>query len=245
MRTACFVGTSGWVYPHWRGPFYPQGLPQTLWLKYYAQHFSTVELNNSFYRLPSEAAFQRWRDSTPGGFVFTVKASRLITHYKKLRNVTEALENFLARARLLGPKLGPVLYQLPPNLKRNHELLDAFLAGLPRDVPAVFEFREASWFHDETFSLLRRYGAGFCIMDLVGLPCPFVVTTDFAYVRFHGPAGYYTGSYPDRELAGWADRIRGISQDLSAVYVYFNNDVGGAAVANARTLGTMLGSRTT
>lgn len=233
-----FIGTSGWVYPHWRGVFYPPELPQSKWLDFYTSKFRTVEINNSFYRLPSEEAFKGWRKNAPDGFVFAVKANRFITHIKRLKNADEPLERFLSRATLLGEKLGPVLYQLPPNMKRNDETLESFLKLLPPGIQHVFEFRHPSWFDERVFELLRRYNAGFCIFDMPGFTTPLVATADFAYIRFHGSAILYGGCYTDEELSSWAERIKGL--EVKRVYIYFNNDMEGYAVMNAKTLSRFL-----
>ncbi len=236
-----YIGTSGWVYNHWRGLFYPEGLAQAKWLEFYARQFSTVELNNTFYHLPSEKAFSNWRERSSPDFSYAVKVSRFITHIKKLRNVEEAVENFLSRAKLLGEKLGPLLYQLPPNMPRNDKVLEAFLCLLPPGLPHVFEFRHDSWLDDEVFDLLRRYNAGFCVFDMPGLTTPLVATADFAYIRFHGSSSLYSSCYSDRELEGWAKRIIKLGQGLNSVYIYFNNDAEAFAVSNARTLAEKLG----
>jgi len=215
-------------------------LPKSKWLEFYACSFSTVELNNSFYHLPSEKAFANWRDSSPQGFVYAVKVSRFITHIKKLRNVEEALEKFLERARLLGGKLGPLLYQLPPSLHRNDSVLELFLSMLPRDLSHVFEFRHESWLDKGVFDLLRKYNAGFCIYDMPDLTTPLEVTADFVYVRFHGSTSLYGGSYSDEELSGWAKNISKLARGKKAVYIYFNNDDEAFAVQNALTLAQML-----
>jgi len=240
MPPKYYIGTSGFHYEHWRERFYPQGLPKSKWLEYYAGHFRTVELNNSFYRLPSEKAFATWRDTSPLGFTFAVKVSRFITHMKKLRNVEEALATFLSRARGLGDKLGPLLYQLPPNMRRNDEVLDAFLSLLPPELDHAFEFRHGSWFDQEVFDILRRHNVGFCSFHLLGLLCPLVATADFAYIRFHGSEGKYWGCYSDEELAEWAERIAELARDLKAVYIFFNNDDRAFAVYNALTLRKLL-----
>ena len=231
-----FIGTSGWHYDHWRERFYPVGLPKSRWLGYYAETFRTVELNNSFYHLPSEKAFLSWKESTPPGFIFTVKASRLITHMRKLRNVEQALENFLSRARLLGEKLGPILYQLPPNLHRNGSLLEDFASRLPTDLAHVFEFRHSSWFDPSIFAIMERQKIGFCIFDAPGRPCPEVVTSDLVYVRFHGSSQLYSSCYTEEELESWAGRIADLARGRRAVYMYFNNDADAYAVHNALSL---------
>jgi uncharacterized protein YecE (DUF72 family) len=237
-----WVGTSGWVYPHWREVFYPARLPTTKWLSHYTQHFPTVELNNSFYRLPSERAFQGWQEKAPQGFLFAVKANRYITHMKKLRDAREPLEKFLSRARLLGDKLGPILYQLPPNWNCNLERLRQFLALLPGDLDHVFEFRNRTWLRDEVFALLAEHEVAFCIISLPGFDCPLRVTAPLVYIRMHGSGLVYGGCYNEGELRQWAERIRGFIGEGRDVYVYFNNDAFGYAVQNAQQLREMLGS---
>jgi len=235
-----YIGTSGWVYHHWRGLFYPQGLAQAKWLEFYNQHFTTVELNNSFYHLPSEKAFAAWRERSSEGFVYAVKISRLITHLKKLRNVEGALENFLSRAKILGEKLGPLLYQLPPNMPRNDRVLEAFLQLLPTGLCHVFEFRNESWFDEGVFALLKEHNIGFCVYDMPEFTTPVVATADFAYIRFHGSAELYGSCYSDAELKGWAKRIAELGQGLPSIYIYFNNDAEAFAVSNAKTLAELL-----
>jgi uncharacterized protein YecE (DUF72 family) len=238
-----FIGTSGWHYDDWRSDFYPERLPKKDWLRYYAGRFSTVELNNSFYRLPTEAAFDRWRDATPDGFRFAVKASRFITHVKRLKDSRGLIANFMSRAARLGEKLGPVLYQLPASFHRDDERLADFLTDLPAG-RHVIEFRHPSWLDDAVFDRLRRHRVGCCVFDMPRLKSPLVATADFAYVRFHGTGERYSGSYPDDLLADWAGRIEGLARGLDAVYVYFNNDVSGHAVRNAATLRGLLEKRT-
>lgn len=231
-----YIGTSGWVYPHWREVFYPPKLPQSKWLEFYTGHFATVELNNSFYRLPSEQAFANWRDTSPEGFVYAVKVSRFITHIKRLKDVEEPVVTFLSRARHLNEKLGPLLYQLPPNMHRNDERLGSFLSLLPRGLRHVVEFRHESWLDEGVFDILRRHNVGLCVFDMPGVSCPLLATADFAYIRFHGSSGLYYSCYSDGELDDWARRISGLAKDLDAVYIYFNNDAEGFATKNAQTL---------
>jgi len=231
-----YIGTSGWHYEHWRGRFYPEKLAKAKWLEFYAGHFATVELNNSFYRLPSETAFATWRDSSPANFTFAVKVSRFITHIKRLKDAGEAVEKFITRAKILGEKLGPLLYQLPPNLHRNDEVLESFLSTLPREMKHVFEFRHQSWLEEEVFQILHNYNIGFCIFDMPSVTCPLVATADFAYIRFHGSAGLYWGCYSDEELASWAKGLANLAEKLKATYIYFNNDAEAFAVKNAMTL---------
>ena len=238
-----YIGTSGWVYPHWRGVFYPPKLPQSKWLEFYTGHLLTVELNNSFYRLPSEQAFAKWRDTSPDGFVYAVKVSRFITHIKRLKNVEEPIETFLSRARHLNEKLGPLLYQLPPNMHRNDERLDAFLSLLRGGLRHVVEFRHGSWLDEGVFNILRRHNVGFCVFDMPGLPCPLMATADFAYIRFHGSSGLYFSCYSDEELEDWARKISALAEKLDTVYIYFNNDAEGFAIRNAQTLAQCLSGK--
>lgn len=235
-----YIGTSGWHYEHWRELFYPAGLPKGKWLHHYTDYFNTVELNNSFYRLPSEAAFINWQKSSPNNFVYAVKVNRFITHIKRLKNVQVPLQNFLSRVQLLQSKLGPLLYQLPPNMKCNDTALEDFLAILPRHYHHVFEFRNESWLNDRILDLLRQYGAGFCIFDMPEVTCPLVATADFAYVRFHGSTGLYWSCYTEEELLRWSRHIIELGQGLKAIYIYFNNDAEAYAVRNAQKLKEML-----
>jgi len=231
-----YIGCSGWHYDHWRILYYPEGLPKSKWLQFYAKQFNTVELNNSFYHLPSEKAFASWRESSPENFVFAVKVSRFITHIKRLRNLGSAVENFLSRACLLQDKLGPLLYQLPPNMKRNDELLEDFLSSLHRKCQHVFEFRHESWIDDSVFRILQQYNAGLCVFDMPGFSCPSIATADFAYLRFHGSESLYSSCYSNEELSQWAKKIVQLGKNVKAVYTYFNNDAEAFAVKNASTL---------
>ncbi len=241
MAGACRIGTSGWVYPHWRGSFYPENLPQRLWLDYYTARFDTVELNNSFYRLPSAAAFEVWRKRAPEGFTFAVKASRFLTHMKKLKDPEGPLRLFFDRAGLLGGSLGPVLYQLPPRWRVNLPRFERFVAALPRSRQHAIEFREPGWVIDEVLRLMERCGVALCIHDLGSGPVPCRVTAPFVYVRFHGGPGH-GGRYGKRELEGWARTITQWQAGGLDVHAYFNNDVGGHAVANALELRSFIGA---
>jgi uncharacterized protein YecE (DUF72 family) len=233
-----YIGTSGWHYDHWRGEFYPKDMAKPRWLGFYSRHFSTVELNNSFYHLPSEKAFINWKDSSPPEFVFSVKISRFITHVKRLRNTEEPVANFMARARLLKGKLGPLLYQLPQNMKRDDRLLEDFVQMLPGNTRHVFEFRHTSWFDDKVFDLLRRYNISFCIYDMPDFNTPVMATSDLAYIRFHGSRQLYGGCYSEKELEGWAKKITELESRV--VFAYFNNDAEGFAIRNAMTLRNLL-----
>ncbi len=236
MALRYHIGTSGWHYDQWRHRFYPEELAKAKWLEFYATHFTTVELNNSFYRLPSEATFAAWRDSSPANFAFAVKVSRFITHIKRLKNTQEAVETFMSRARILGGKLGPLLYQLPPNMHRDDDRLELFLSILPQGMKHVVEFRHQSWLEDKVFEILHKHDIGFCVFDMPPLSCPLVATADFAYIRFHGSTGLDSGYYAGEELAGWAKRLANLATNLEAMYIYFNNDAEAFAVKNAITL---------
>ncbi len=235
------IGTSGFHYKHWKGPFYPDRCPDSKLLEHYIQHFDTVELNNSFYRLPTAEAFDCWRNATPDPFIFAVKASRFITHNKKLKDPENALNNLLPRAVRLGPKLGPILFQLPPHWGINLARLEGLLEILPRELRYAFEFRELSWMSPDVDAILKKFNAAFCIYELAGYHSPLHVTADFTYIRLHGPEpGKYQGSYSEKQLEAWARQIEIWSKELQAIYVYFDNDQAGYAAANALTLKDMV-----
>ncbi len=244
MSAEVRIGTSGWHYKHWCGPFYPEKQRASGMLDFYLRQFDTVELNNSFYRLPSESAFECWRQSTPPDFVFAVKASRFITHRLKLKNPANALHNFLPPAEKLREKLGPVLFQLPPNWRVNPQRLEAFLAMLPSVHRYAFEFRDPSWHTQPIYDILQRYNAAFCIFDIARFHSPMQVTADFTYVRLHGPGDKYQGSYSREALTAWARQIAAWSRDLKAIYVYFDNDQAGYAARNALELKRRVDRRT-
>lgn len=237
------IGTSGWHYEHWRGPFYPPDLPASRMLAFYGQRFDSVELNNSFYHLPSEQAFAGWRDGTPAGFCFAVKANRYLTHMKKLKDPAPGLARFLPRAGVLGAKLGPILFQLPPRWHVNVERLATFLAALPARHRYSFELRDPSWHVPPVFAALRRHNAAFCIYDLEGFQAPIQVTADFVYVRLHGPTRAYGGCYSADALRAWARRVRRWAATGLRVFVYFDNDEAAYAVRNARELVRLVGVR--
>ena len=234
------VGCSGWVYRHWKGGFYPEGLPQKRWFDHYAAEFDTVEINASFYRLPLASTFHGWRDKAPPGFRYAVKVNRFITHMKKLLDCEEAVDQFIALARPLGDKLGPLLYQLPPSLHKNLERLDSFLSRLPSDLEQVVEFRHESWYQDDVLALLDRHGVGFVAHDLVGLTSPRWASGRTAYVRFHGTGGKYRGRYSDDRMRDWAYWLSGQRAAGRSAWAYFNNDIGGDAIDDARNLKAIL-----
>jgi uncharacterized protein YecE (DUF72 family) len=237
-ETACDIriGTSGWHYDHWGGRFYPDKLPRSKWFEHYAQHFDTVEINNTFYQLPKHETFKNWHKQAPDNFLFTVKANRYITHVKRLKNVQEPLQRFLERARLLKNNLGTILYQLPPGLHKDLDRLDAFIRLLPKDQTAVFEFRHKSWLSEDTYELLREFNAAFCVHDMPSIPTPRIITADSIYIRFHGSTGKYEGNYPKSTLQNWARWIKEKAKGIRSIYAYFNNDIHAYAVHNAKTL---------
>ena len=235
------IGCSGYSYNHWIGRYYPQELKSSQWLRHYAEDFDSVELNNTFYQLPKEEAFDNWRASTAPDFRFAVKGSRFITHMIKLKDPERGLVNFMPRAERLKKKLGPILWQLPPGWKVNLERLEIFLRMLPRRHRYTFEFRHESWITGNVMDLLRQYNAAFCIYELAGYQSPMEITANWTYVRLHGPTRFkYQGSYSDEQLAAWAKRIRAWSKELESIWVYFDNDDSAYAVENALTLKKML-----
>ncbi|MGB5260450.1 MAG: DUF72 domain-containing protein [Gammaproteobacteria bacterium] len=234
------IGTSGWSYDHWTGPFYPETLPADHALEYYAVHFNSVEINSSFYRLPEVTTVQHWYASTPDNFVFTAKASRYITHMKKLQDPEKSVPAFLDRISLLGDKLGPILFQLPPNWHFNAARLEAFLDSLDPGFRYAFEFRGHDWLNPETLTLLERHKAAFCIYELEGFRTPEHVTADFIYVRLHGPEGAYQGSYSHRTLTTRAEQFMTWARSGKTVYCYFDNDQSGYAANNAQQLQAIL-----
>ena len=233
------IGCSGWQYRHWRGDFYPAGLPASQWLAHYVQAFDIVEVNNSFYRLPSAAAFRRWRDLAPPRFLFAVKASRFLTHMKKLKDPDEPLARFFDAALELGGKLGPVLYQLPPRWPANLERLRAFAAALPPGVRHAIEFRDPSWYAPGVLDILEERGIALCLHDMAGSATGRTRIGPFVYVRFHGPTRY-GGRYDDETLDGWAEWMRARLDEGTPVFAFFNNDVGGHAPRDAARLGARL-----
>jgi uncharacterized protein YecE (DUF72 family) len=234
------VGTSGWQYRDWKGRLYPKDLPQREWLPYFSERFPVVEINNTFYMLPKEETFSRWREVSAEGFLFVVKANRYLTHIRRLRDCEEPLQRFWSRCLLLGPKLGPVLFQLPPNFGADLDRLREFLGFLPEGIRAAFEFRHPSWETDEVARTLDRAGCALVLADRPGARVPQVVTGGWSYVRFH--QGRRTGPfYPRAKLRRWADRL--VGTDATEVYVFFNNDPQGAAVRDAATLTELLEER--
>ncbi|HKJ87247.1 MAG TPA: DUF72 domain-containing protein [Gammaproteobacteria bacterium] len=235
------IGTSGWQYDHWRGPFYPQDLPKKAFLEHYAEHFDTTEINSFFYGVPKAETVRRWREEVPEGFRFAVKASRYITHMKKLKDPEPSLERFWEGAEGLGSRMGPVLFQLPPNWGLNLDRLRRFLEALPSGVRYAFEFRDRSWFDDSVYQLLEEHNAAFCIYELGGRSTPCLATADFVYIRLHGPEEEYRGSYGDEALQLWAERLRQWREEGKGGYLFFDNDEAGFAARNALRLRELLG----
>lgn len=233
------IGTSGWAYKDWRGPFYPRTLRDEDRLAYLSRRFPTLEINASFYRLPSDRAVAAWRDQTPDDFIFAWKASRYITHNKKLTDPKDGLAHMFARTVGLGEKLGPVLFQLPPGLRRDDARLAAFLKALPDRGRFAFEFRRPDWHAPPVLALLAEHGAALCLSDHHDAPAPFEVTADFVYLRGHGPGGRYQGRYPQATLKDWAARIRRW-RSTHDVFIYFDNDIKSAAPADATRLTELL-----
>jgi uncharacterized protein YecE (DUF72 family) len=240
------IGCSGWHYAHWAGRFYPRDLPKDEWLPYYATRFDTVELNNSFYRLPAAEQFNAWSDMVPSGFTFAVKASRYLTHFKRLIDPEEPLERLLSRALALGRHLGPILYQLPPGWVPDLARLTHFLELLPRRLPGVrglrhvIEFRDQRGYASDVRACLARHRVALCLHDMAGSASPRVRVGPFIYLRLHGAGEKYGGGYSKRTLEAWAAWLSAVRRDGVDAFVYFNNDRDGHAVADARTLKHLL-----
>ena len=235
------IGTSGWQYDHWKGPFYPEDLPKRAFLEWYAGCFDTTEVNSFFYGLPKPETVAGWREAVPSGFEFAVKGSRYITHMKKLKEPEASLGRFWERAGLLGDQLGPVLFQLPPNWNVNADRLRAFLQALPSGPRYTFEFRDDSWFAPEVYELLEEHGAAFCVYELGDQASPVKVTADFAYVRLHGPEAGYAGDYGDQALAAWAHQLGTWQKQGLDAYLFFDNDQAGYAALDGLRLRQLLG----
>jgi uncharacterized protein YecE (DUF72 family) len=232
-----WIGTSGWTYKGWRGPFYPDDVPMKKWLAWYTGRFSTTEINGSFYRTPSLEAVYGWREQTPDDFLFAWKASKFITHWKRLtEKCANSLELMETRLDALGPKAGPVLFQLPPQFKADRERLAGFLRLLNRKRQYAFEFRHASWYESPVLDLLREHDAALCLSDHRDAPSPWEVTAGHVYVRGHGPTGEYKDRYPKKTLDRWSEAIAGWRRKRLTVYCYFDNDQKTAAPKDALRL---------
>jgi uncharacterized protein YecE (DUF72 family) len=243
-----YIGTSGYVYSHWEGIFYPDDLPKSKKLEYYCQHFKTVELNNTFYRLPSKKVFESWYKRTPKNFVFAVKVSRFITHIKKLKDCKDSWEIFLKRALILKEKLGPLLFQLPPFWKKDTKRLKGFLQMIhktyrgqtPVRLKFAFEFRNETWCDREIYDLLKKYNSAWVVVDSPHWPKVLKVTANFVYVRMHGSKSLFSSNYTKKELKELADWIKKWKKKKLKIFVYFNNDAQGFAVKNAKELQTLI-----
>lgn len=232
-----WIGTSGFSYPHWgKGVFYPSDLPQTKWFEYYCQHFKTVELNVSFYRLPKKETFTGWRKRAGKDFIFAVKGSRYITHIKRLKDCQEPIKTFFKNANGIKGKNDVVLWQLPPRYKANLERLSQFLKLLPKNWRYAFEFRDESWLTDEIYKILGKYNAAIVFQDSPGWSIANEITADFVYLRFHGKTHLYSSCYTEDELKDWAKKIKNWQKRGWDCYAYFNNDALGYAIENAQTL---------
>ena len=249
------IGCSGWNYKHWRGPVYPPEMPARLWFDHYASIFDTVEINNTFYRLPEPATFASWRERAPANFTYAIKASRFLTHLKRLLDPEEPVIRLFEHARELGDRFGPILYQLPGSFHRDLPRLDHFLSllprtlgeagGAPKDLPLhhVIEFRHPSWYVDETYQLLNDRSVTLCLHDKAGSAITEPDVGPIVYVRFHGPGGRYFGRYEIARLDRWATRLYEQTRAGRDVYAYFNNDPEGMAVFNARELRSLMATR--
>jgi uncharacterized protein YecE (DUF72 family) len=243
MKTSelVYIGTSGWDYPEWRSLFYPDDLPRENWLTYYTNQFPSLEINHSFYQLPEPETLKQWRSQVPKEFRFAVKASRYITHNKKLKDPQEPVKNFMARVTVLEDNLGPILFQLPPHWHCNQERLEQFLQVLPTEFEYSFEFRDRTWHCPEIYDTLARYGAAFCIFDLQQDTTEKIVTAGHIYVRLHGTSHEpYRGHYSQQDLAGWAGAFASWTKQGKTIYCYFNNDKDGCAPHDARSLQQMV-----
>lgn len=236
-----FLGCSGFYYSHWKGLFYPEKLSKTHWLPYYTTHFNTVEINSTFYRFPTEQLLQGWYNKTPAGFKFTVKANRQITHTRKFQNTQQTTRRFYQTIKTLKEKLACVLFQLPPFMHKNIELLQTIADQMDAEVVNVLEFRHESWWDREVYSFLRQKGLVFCSVSSSDFPEDLIKTADVAYVRFHGKNGWYQGDYPHKELQAWAQKVK--SAEVKQVYCYFNNDINAYAPKNCTTLKTLLAQK--
>ncbi len=232
-----WIGTSGWNYRHWRNAFYPPGVAQRHWLPYYAERLNSVEINATFYRLPPPETFARWAAAVPEGFRFAFKASRYITHVRRLRALEDALDRLLVGAAHLGPRRGPMLVQLPPNFPPDGERLDRFLGTCPAGLSVAVEFRDPRWFSEEIESILRGHGAALAWSDYPGAASPEWETAEFRYIRCHGTSSRFAGRYGPERLARLAERITAAGTDT---YCYFNNDAAGAAVLDATALARLV-----
>jgi uncharacterized protein YecE (DUF72 family) len=234
------IGTSGWAYQHWYDVFYPDDLASNKLLEFYSEHFDTVELNTTFYHLPKPSVFAAWYKKTPKNFIFSVKASRFITHVKKIKDCEEPWQRFINSAKELKEKLGPILFQLPPSLKADKKGLEGLLEILPKKYSYCLEPRHETWFSEEIYDTLKKYYVALCLADSPKYPLKIEITAPFVYIRFHGGKILYGSKYSEKELKTWAERIKNWQKQNMDVYVYFNNDYEGYAIENAKQLKELL-----
>ena len=245
VKRQVHIGTSGWHYEHCKGPFYPEDFLAKEFLSFYSDRFSTVEINNSFYQLPERKTLKQWYKTVGNDFIFSVKASRYMTHMKKLKDPDESLSTFFRIIHNLGSKLGPGLFQLPPKWHINTERLESFLSKLPKQQQCAFEFRDKSWFDESVYILLSEYNAAFCIYELSRQKSPEAVTSDYIYVRLHGPkTSAYEGNYSKKRLNTWAKKLCKWVEEGREIYCFFDNDQKGFAAKNALDLQQIVDSRT-
>lgn len=230
------IATSGWMYDDWQNVFYPDDLQKEKQLAYYAKHFNTVEVNNTFYQSPSIKKLKKWKNTVPDDFVFSVKANRYITHMKNLMVDKDTVEKLIKKVAVLKPKLGVILFQLPPQWHVNIDRLKKFINLLPEGYNYAFEFRHKSWYKPEVYSILRENNCAFCIHDHQDAPSPKVITSEFIYLRFHGPKGKYENKYTKNYLKKMSERINVWEKEVDEIYAYFNNDYHGYAIKNAKKM---------
>ena len=242
MRGGVWIGTSGWVYKEWAGNFYPKGWPKKDEFGYYVRHFPTVEINATFYRLPTLKMVRGWHDRAPKGFLFAVKGSRFLTHIKRLKDAGAGLRKYFRRITPLKEHLGPILWQLPPNFHKDLPRLEKFLKKVPKEFQHAVEFRHPSWIDDETFSLLRKYRAAQVWLSSQAMPMNFTVTADFIYLRFHGLKNGAAHNYTEAELKPWSNELLKNARKGKSAFVYFNNDWNTRAPLNAKMLMKMVGT---
>ncbi len=240
MKSKIYIGTSGFSYLHWKKRFYPKNLKAKDYLNYYQKYFSSVEINNTFYKLPSKTTILNWKNEASLNFIFSLKASRFITHIKRLKDPKKHTNFFLNRIKHLKPHLGPILFQIPPNWYLDIKRLEKFLIALDKNYKYAFEFRDKSWLITQVFSLLKKYKTALCIYDLESFQTPLEITANFVYIRLHGPKKAYIGSYSKKKLEKWAKIIKNFQKDKLDVYCYFNNDERAYAIKNALQLKSLL-----
>ncbi len=240
MKAKNFIGTSGFSYSHWKGVFYPEDLPSSKFLEFYAKNFDTVEMNSTFYHTPRDSTIRNWIEKTPENFVFSVKTSKFITHIKRLKDSGGSVEKFLQKAELFGKKLGVILFQLPPSLKKDAVLLSEFIGTLDKSKKYAFEFRHKTWLSEDVYEILKKNNIAFCISDTPRYPYAEVITADFSYVRLHGHTKLYASEYTKEQLIHYAELISENNKKGISFYVYFDNDFYGYAVKNALELKNLI-----